>query len=153
MIREEDGGFRHIPDDIMPSPSWSPRDASTGIEYAEERVVFDRWIRQDQGVQFPLARAYVELEAADMICRRAAAFFDADKEYGADANMAKLLASEAGWHAAEATMQTYGGFAFAREYDIERKWCEIRLYQTAPISTNLILAYIGQHVLGMPRSY
>jgi len=88
-----------------------------------------------------------------MICRRAAALFDAGEECGADANMAKLLASEAGWHAAEAAMSTYGGFAFAREYDIERKWREIRLYQTAPISTNLILAYIGQHVLGMPRSY
>ena len=88
-----------------------------------------------------------------MICRRAAALFDDGKECGADANMAKLLASEATWHAAEATMQTYGGFAFAREYDIERKWREVRLYQTAPISTNLILAYIGQHVLGMPRSY
>ena len=82
-----------------------------------------------------------------------AALFDAGQQCGADANMAKLLASEAGWHAAEATMTTYGGFAFAREYDIERKWREIRLYQTAPISTNLILAYIGQHVLGMARSY
>ena len=104
-------------------------------------------------MQFPLARAYAELEAADMICRRAAALFDAGQECGADANMAKLLASEATWHAAEATFSAYGGFAFAREYDIERKWREARLYQTAPISTNLILAYIGQHVLGMPRSY
>jgi acyl-CoA dehydrogenase len=124
-----------------------------GIEYAKERVVFDRPIGQNQGVQFPLARAYAELEAADMICRRAAALFDDGKECGADANMAKLLASEATWHAAEATFAAYGGFAFAREYDIERKWREARLYQTAPISTNLILAYIGQHVLGMPRSY
>jgi len=121
--------------------------------YAGERVVFGRPIGQNQGVQFPLARAYAELEAADMICRRAAALFDAGRECGADANMAKLLASEATWHAAEATMATYGGFAYAREYDIERKWRECRLYQTAPISTNLILAYIGQHVLGMPRSY
>jgi alkylation response protein AidB-like acyl-CoA dehydrogenase len=101
----------------------------------------------------PLARAYAELEAADMICRRAAALFDVGKECGADANMAKLSASKATWHAAEATFSAYGGFAFAREYDIERKWREARLYQTAPISTNLILAYLGQHVLGMPRSY
>src|SRR6516165_5476031 len=126
---------------------------SKGIEYAKERVVFDRPIGQNQGVQFPLARAYAELEAADMICRRAAALFDAGQECGADANIAKLLASEATWHAAEATFSAYGGFAFAREYDIERKWREARLYQTAPISTNLILAYIGQHVLGLPRSY
>jgi len=104
-------------------------------------------------VQFPLARAYAEIEATDMICRRAAALFVDGKECGADANMAKLLASEATWHAAEATFATYGGFAFAKEYDIERKWREARLYQTAPISTNLILAYLGQHVLGMPRSY
>jgi hypothetical protein len=124
-----------------------------GIDYAKEWVVFDRPIGQNQGVQFPLARAYAELEAADMICRRAAALFDAGAECGADANTAKLLAADATWHAAEATMQTYGGFPFAREYDIERKWREARLYQTAPISTNLILAYIGQHVLGLPRSY
>ncbi|MGC2201321.1 MAG: acyl-CoA dehydrogenase family protein, partial [Stellaceae bacterium] len=121
--------------------------------YARERIVFDRPIGQNQGVQFPLARAFAELEAADMICRRAAALFDDGKECGADANMAKLLASEATWHAAEATFAAYGGFAFAKEYDIERKWREARLYQTAPISTNLILAYIGQHVLGLPRSY
>ena len=115
--------------------------------------MFDRPIGQNQGVQFPLARAYAEWKAADMMPRAAAALFDAGRHCGADANMAKLLASEATWHAAEASMQTYGGFAFAREYDIERKWRECRLYQTAPISTNLILAYIGQHVLGMPRSY
>ena len=123
------------------------------VDYANSRVVFGRSIGKNQGVQFPLARAYAELEAADMMCRRAAALFDANVPCGADANMAKLLASEATWHAAEATFATYGGFAFAREYDIERKWREVRLYQTAPISTNLILAYIGQHVLGMPRSY
>ena len=127
--------------------------AQNGVDYAKERVVFDRPIGQNQGVQFPIARAYAEIEAADLICRRAAALFDAGKECGADANMAKLLASEATWHAAEAALQTHGGFAFAREYDIERKWRETRLYQTAPISTNLILAYIGEHVLGMPRSY
>ena len=100
-------------------------------------------IGQNQGVQFPIARAYAELEAADMMCRRAAALFDAARPCGADANIAKLLASEAAWKAAEAAMQTHGGFAYAREYDIERKWREVRLYQIAPISTNLILAYVG----------
>jgi len=161
LIGEEGRGFRYILDGMNAERILVAQECigdgrwllNKGIEYAKERIVFDRPIGQNQGVQFPLARAYAELEAADMICRRAAALFDAGQECGADANMAKLLASEAGWHAAEATMTTYGGFAFAREYDIERKWREIRLYQTAPISTNLILAYIGQHVLGMPRSY
>jgi acyl-CoA dehydrogenase len=161
LIGEEGQGFRYILDgmnaerilvaqECIGDGRWLLR---KGIDYAKERVVFDRPIGQNQGVQFPLARAYAELEAADMICRRAAALFDAGRDCGADANMAKLLASEATWHAAEATFATYGGFAFAREYDIERKWREARLYQTAPISTNLILAYLGQHVLGMPRSY
>ena len=110
-------------------------------------------IGQNQGVQFPLARAYAELEAADMMVRRAAALFAARADCGADANMAKHLAAEAAWHAAEAAMQTHGGFGFAREYDIERKWRECRLYQIAPISTNMVLAYVAQHVLGLPRSY
>ena len=161
LIGEEGRGFRYILDgmnaerilvaqECIGDGRWLLR---KGIEYAKERVVFDKPIGQNQGVQFPLARAWAELEAAEMICRRAAALFEAGKECGADANMAKMLASEATWHAADATFQTYGGFAFAKEYDIERKWREARLYQTAPISTNLILAYIGQHVLGMPRSY
>lgn len=161
LIGEEGHGFRYILDgmnaerilvaqECIGDGRWLLR---KGVEYAKERVVFDRPIGQNQGVQFPLARAYAELEAADMICRRAAALFDAGEECGADANMAKLLASEATWHAADATFQTFGGFAFAREYDIERKWREVRLYQTAPISTNMVLAYLGQHVLGMPRSY
>ena len=161
LIGEEGKGFRYILDGMNAERILVAQECigdgrwmlKRGIEYAKERVVFDRPIGQNQGVQFPLARAYAELEAADMICRRAAALFDAGKECGADANMAKLLASEATWHAADATFQTYGGFAFAKEYDIERKWREVRIYQTAPISTNLILAYIGQHVLGMPRSY
>ena len=161
LIGEEGKGFRYILDGMNAERILVAQECigdgrwllNKGIEYAKERVVFDRPIGQNQGVQFPLARAYAELEAADMICRRAAALFDAGKECGADANMAKLLASEATWHAADATFQTYGGFAFAKEYDIERKWREVRIYQTAPISTNLILAYIGQHVLGMPRSY
>jgi len=115
--------------------------------------VFGRSIGKNQGVQFPIARAYAELEGADMMCRRAAALFDAQAPCGADANMAKLLASEACWKAAEAAMQTHGGFSYAKEYDIERKWREVRLYQIAPVSTNLVLAYLGQHVLGMERSY
>ena len=115
--------------------------------------MFGRPIGQNQGVAFPLARAYAEMEAADMIVRRAAALFAAGRDCGPDANMAKMLASEAAWKAAEAALQTHGGFGFAREYDIERKWRECRLYQVAPISTNLILAYVAQHVLGLPRSY
>ena len=122
-------------------------------EYANARVVFGRPIGQNQAIQFPIARAWAELEAADMVCRRAAALFQDGKDCGADANIAKMLASEATWKAAEATMQTYGGFSYAKEYDIERKWREVRLYQIAPISTNLILSYVGQHVLGMPRSF
>ncbi|MEM7178364.1 MAG: acyl-CoA dehydrogenase family protein [Pseudomonadota bacterium] len=126
-------------------------DRATG--YARERVVFGRPIGQNQAVQFPLARAHAETEAAALMVAKAAALFDAGQPSGEAANTAKLLASEASWHAGEAAMQTYGGFAFATEYGIERKWRETRLYQTAPISTNLILAYLGQHVLGLPRSY
>ncbi|MEL7982553.1 acyl-CoA dehydrogenase family protein [Vreelandella titanicae] len=124
-----------------------------GVDYANERVVFDRPIGQNQGIAFPLARAHAELEAADLMCRKAAALFEAGLPCGADANIAKLLASEATWEAAETTLQTHGGFGFAREYDIERKWREVRLYRTAPISTNMVLAYVAQHVLGLPRSY
>jgi acyl-CoA dehydrogenase len=122
-------------------------------DYARERIVFGRPIGQNQGVQFPIARAHAETQAAGLLVLKAAALFDAGRDCGAEANMGKMLASEAAWHAAEAAMQTFGGFAFAREYGIERKWRECRLYQTAPISTNMILAYVGQHVLGMPRSY
>ena len=161
LIGEEGQGFRHILDgmnaerilvasECIGDGRWLLK---KGVAYANERKVFGRPIGQNQGVQFPLARAYAELEAADMIARRAAALFQAGKPCGPDANMAKLLASEATWHGAEAAMQTHGGFGFAQEYDIERKWREARIYQTAPISTNLILAYIGQHVLGLPRSY
>jgi alkylation response protein AidB-like acyl-CoA dehydrogenase len=125
----------------------------TASQYATERIVFDRPIGQNQGVQFPIARAYAETQAADMMLRKAAALFDANLPCGEDANIAKLLASEASWHAAEACMQTHGGFGYAREYDVERRWRESRVQQIAPISTNLVLAYIGEHVLGMPRSY
>src|SRR5690606_21340152 len=108
---------------------------------------------QNQGVQFPIARAHAQTEAAALMVGNAAARFDADRPCGAEANMAKLLASEASWAAAEACMQTFGGYGFAEEYDVERKFRETRLYQVAPVSTNLILSYIGTHVLGMPRSF
>ena len=121
--------------------------------YANERIVFDRLIGQNQGVQFPIARSYAEIEAAWLMVEKAARLFDAGEPCGAEANMAKMLASEASWKAGDVCMQTHGGFAFAKEYHIERKFRETRLYQIAPISTNLILSFIGEHVLGMPRSY
>ena len=108
---------------------------------------------QNQGIQFPLARAHAQLEAAELMARKAAARFDAGEPCGPEANMAKLLTSEAAWAAAEACFQTFGGFAFAREYDIERKWRECRLFQTAPVSTNMVLAFIAQNVLELPRGY
>ena len=123
------------------------------VEYANEREVFGRPIGQNQGIQFPIARAHAETDAAEMIVRKAAALYDAGRECGAEANSAKLLASEAAWNAGDTCFQTFGGFAFATEYDIERKWRECRLFQTAPISTNLVLTYLAQHVLGLPRSY
>jgi len=121
--------------------------------YATERVVFDRPIGQNQGVQFPIARCYADIEAASLMVEKAADMFDAGEACGAEANMAKMLASEASWRAGDVCMQTFGGFAFAKEYHIERKFRETRLYQIAPISTNLILSFIGEHVLNMPRSY
>lgn len=121
--------------------------------YAKGRVVFDRPIGQNQGIQFPIARAYANLQAADLMRYKAAALFDAGKPCGAEANMALFLAANASWEAANACLQTHGGYGFAAEYDIERKFRETRLYQVAPISTNLILSYIGEHVLGMPRSF
>jgi acyl-CoA dehydrogenase len=116
-------------------------------------VVFRRPIGQNQGIQFPIARAHVDYVAADLLVAKAAALFEAGRDCGAEANMGKMLAADAAWKAAEACMQTFGGFAYAREYGIERKWRETRLYQTAPISTNMILAYVAQHILGLPRSY
>ena len=121
--------------------------------YANERHVFGRPIGQNQGIQFPLARSHAEIEAAALMVERAANLFDAGQPCGAEANMAKMLASEASWRAGDACMQTHGGFAFAREYHIERKFRETRLYQVAPISTNLILSYIAEHVLDLPRSF
>jgi len=121
--------------------------------YAKGRVVFDRPIGQNQGIQFPIARAYADTEAAALMVERAAGLFDAGEKCAAEANMAKMLASEASWRAGDTCMQTHGGFAFAREYHIERKFRETRLYQIAPISTNLILSYLAEHVLGLPRSF
>jgi acyl-CoA dehydrogenase len=121
--------------------------------YAKDRVVFDRPIGQNQGIQFPIARAYVNVQAADLMRYNAAALFDAGKPCGAEANMALFLGANASWEAGNVCLQTHGGFGFAAEYDIERKFRETRLYQIAPISTNLILSYIGEHVLGLPRSF
>ena len=126
-------------------------DRATG--YAKERVVFERPIGQNQGIQFPMAQAYINIRAADLMRFEAARLFDSRQACAAEANMAKLLAADASWEAANVTLQTYGGFGFAKEYDIERKFRETRLYQIAPISTNLILSYIAQHVLGLPRSF
>jgi acyl-CoA dehydrogenase len=121
--------------------------------YAKERIVFGRPIGQNQGVQFPIARAYAQMRAAELMVRAAASLYDAGRDCGAEANMAKLLAADASWAAADMCLQTHGGFGFAEEFDIERKFRETRLYQTAPISTNLILSYLAEHVLGLPRSY
>ena len=122
-------------------------------KYASERVVFGKPIGTNQGVQFPIARAHTQIEAAALMVEKAANLFDAGLPCGAEANMSKMLASEASWAAGDVCMQTHGGFAFAKEYHIERKFKETRLYQIAPISTNLILSFVGEHVLGMPRSY
>ena len=161
LVGDEGRGFRYILDGMNAEriliAAESTGDARyflrRATDYAREREVFGAPIGANQGIQFPLARAYAETVAAELVARKAAALFEAGVPCGAEANMAKLLCAEAGWHAAEACMQTFGGFAFAREYDIERKWREARLYLTAPISTNLVLAYLGQHVLGLSKSY
>jgi alkylation response protein AidB-like acyl-CoA dehydrogenase len=161
LIGEEGKGFRYILDgmnaeriliaaEALGDARWFIR---TATEYAKNRVVFERPIGQNQGVQFPIARAFAETEAADLMVRKAAALFDVGAACGAEANMAKLLAADASWHAGEACLQTHGGFGLAREYDVERKWRETRLFSIAPVSTNLILAYIAEHLLGLPRSY
>jgi len=125
----------------------------TAVKYANERIVFDRPIGQNQGIQFPIAKAYAQTQAAELMLRKAAAMFEAGQPCGEYANLSKLLTAEAAWEAGEACMQTHGGFAYAREYDVERKWREARVQRTAPISTNLILSYLAEHVLGLPRSY
>ena len=161
LIGEEGRGFRYILDgmnaeriliasECIGDARWFIAKAS---EYAKERRVFDRPIGQNQGIQFPIAQSYAECEAAALMMQKAAALFDAGEPCGAEATMAKYLAAEASWKAGDACMQTFGGFAFAEEYDIERKFRETRLYRTAPISANLILSYIAEHVLGMPRSF
>jgi acyl-CoA dehydrogenase len=161
LIGEEGKGFRYILDgmnaeriliasECIGDARWFIAKAT---DYAKTRIVFDRPIGQNQGVQFPIARAYAASEAADLMVQRAAALYDAGEACAKEANMAKLLAADASWQAADMCLQTHGGFGFAAEYDIERKFRETRLYQVAPISTNLILAYLAEHVLGLPRSY
>jgi acyl-CoA dehydrogenase len=161
LVGEEGQGFRYLLDGLnveriliaaecVGDGRWFI-DRST--RYANERVVFNRPIGQNQGVQLPIARAHVNVEAANLMRVRAAELFDQHKPCGAEANMAKLLAADASWEAANVAVQTHGGFGFAEDYDIERKFRETRLYQVAPISTNLILTYVAEHVLGLPRSY
>jgi acyl-CoA dehydrogenase len=161
LIGEEGKGFRYVLDgmnaeriliaaECIGDARWF---VETARDYACERHVFGRPIGQNQGIQFPIARAHAEAEAAKLMVYHAAALYEAGEACGAEANMAKLLASEASWKAADTCLQTHGGFGFATEYDVERKFRETRLYQVAPISTNLILAFIGEHVLKMPRSY
>ena len=161
LVGEEGKGFRYILSgmnaeriliaaECVGDARWF---TAKSTAYAKERKVFGRPIGQNQGVQFPIAKAYAQTEAANLMVERAAALFDAGLPCGPAANMAKLLAAEASWAAAEACVQTHGGFGFAEEYDVERKFRETRLYQVAPISTNLILAYLAEHVLGLPRSY
>jgi acyl-CoA dehydrogenase len=161
LIGEEGQGFRYILDSMNAERILIASEAigdgrwfiDKAAKYAGERHVFDQPIGRNQGVQFPIARAYASIEAATLMVRKATALFEAGQPCGPEANMAKLLSSEASWQAGEAALQTHGGFGLAAEYDIERKWRETRLFQVAPISTNLILAYLAEHVLGMPRSY
>jgi len=161
LLGQEGQGFRYILSgmnaeriliaaECIGDAKWFIAKASA---YAKERVVFDRPIGQNQGVQFPIARAYAQMRAAELMVREAAALYEAQRDCGAEANMAKLTAADASWAAADMCLQTHGGFGFAEEFDIERKFRETRLYQTAPISTNLILSYLAEHVLGLPRSY
>jgi acyl-CoA dehydrogenase len=161
LIGEEGRGFRYILDGLnaeriliaaecIGDGYWFVERAT---KYAKERVVFDRPIGQNQGIQFPIAEAYMEVEAANLMRYKAAALYDAKQHCGAEANMAKHLCAKASWEAANVCLQTHGGFGFAAEYDVERKFRETRLYLVAPISTNLILSYVAEHVLGLPRSF
>jgi acyl-CoA dehydrogenase len=161
LVGEEGKGFRYILDGMNAERILIAAECigdgrfllEKAVAYANERVVFDKPIGTNQGVQFPLAKAYAQLRAADLMRFDAAAKYDAHEKCAAEANMAKLLCSEASWAAANAALDTHGGFGFAVEYDIERKFRETRLYQVAPINNNLVLAYVGQHVLGLPKSY
>jgi alkylation response protein AidB-like acyl-CoA dehydrogenase len=161
LIGEEGKGFRYILSgmnaeriliaaECIGDAKWFIDKAT---RYAKERVLFERPIGQNQGVQFPIARAYAQMRAAELMVREAAAKYEAGSDIGAEANMAKLLAGDASWFAADMCLQTHGGFGFAEEYDVERKFREARLYQVAPISTNMILSYLAEHGLGLPRSY
>jgi acyl-CoA dehydrogenase len=160
-IGDEGAGFRYLLHGLNPERILIAAEAvglgqaalRRATQYANERVVFGRPIGQNQGVQFPIARCYADIEAAALMVDKAARLFDAGLDCGAEANIAKMLASEASWRAGDVAMQTHGGFAFAREYHIERKFRETRLYQIAPISTNLILSFVAEHVLGLPRSF
>jgi acyl-CoA dehydrogenase len=161
LIGEEGKGFRHILDGLNAERTLIAAecigdgywfiDKVTG--YVRERTVFGRPIGQNQGVQFPIARAYINIEAANLMRFRACELYDAGLPSGAEANMAKLLAADASWEAANACLQFHGGYGFATEYDVERKFRETRLYQVAPISTNLILSHVAEHVLKLPRSF
>ncbi|HEY6833864.1 MAG TPA: acyl-CoA dehydrogenase family protein [Pseudolabrys sp.] len=161
LIGEEGKGFRYILSgmnaeriliaaECIGDAKWFIDKAT---RYAKERVLFERPIGQNQGVQFPIARAYAQMRAADLMVHEAARKYEAGDDIGPEANMAKLLAADASWAAADMCVQTHGGFGFAEEYDVERKFRETRLYQVAPISTNMILSYLAEHVLGLPRSY
>jgi alkylation response protein AidB-like acyl-CoA dehydrogenase len=161
LIGEEGQGFRYILSgmnaeriliaaECIGDAKWFIAKATN---YAKERSVFGRPIGQNQGIQFPIAKAYASMRAAELMVKEATRKYEAGLDCGAEANMAKMLAADASWEAANACIQTHGGFGFAEEYDVERKFRETRLYQVAPISTNLILSYVAEHVLGMPRSY
>ena len=161
LVGDEGKGFRYILSgmnaeriliaaECIGDAKWFTRKSTN---YANERHVFGRPVGQNQGIQFPIARAYAQMRAAELMVYHAAKLYDEGKSIGEEANTAKLLAADASWAAAEACVQTHGGFGFAEEYDVERKFREARLYQVAPISTNLILSYLAEHVLGMPRSY
>ena len=161
LIGEEGKGFKYILDGLNAERILIAAECigdgywftEKSVNYSKDRIIFDRPIGQNQGIQFPIARAYVNIQAADLMRYKACTLFDAKKPCGAEANMAKMLAADASWEAANACLQTHGGFGFAAEYDVERKFRETRLYQVAPISTNLILSFVGEHVLGMPRSF
>jgi acyl-CoA dehydrogenase len=161
LIGQEGKGFKYILDGLNAERTLIAAECigdgywfvDRARKYVSERIVFGRPIGQNQGVQFPIAKAYVNVEAASLMRYQACALFDAHQDCGAQANMAKMLAADASWEAANACLQFHGGFGFACEYDVERKFRETRLYQVAPISTNLILSYVAQHVLGMPRSF
>jgi alkylation response protein AidB-like acyl-CoA dehydrogenase len=161
LIGDEGKGFRYIlsgmnaeriliASESIGDTKWFIKKAT---DYANQRVVFGRPIGQNQGIQFPIAKAYAQMRAAELMVREAVRLYEAGLDCGAEANMSKMLAADAAWEAANACVQTHGGFAFAEEYDVERKFRETRLYQVAPISTNLVLSYIAEHILGMPRSY